>query len=273
MFINVYQIDAFTDAAFSGNPAAVCLLEDWLDDGLMQAIAAENNLAETAFLTEGETGGYRLRWFTPTVEVDLCGHATLATAWLVFDRIEPTADSVSFETRSGMLTVSREGTARDAMMYLDFPSYPGTPAADPPEALTRALGRPPVEAVEGPNWLAVLPSAADVAALEPDIDAVAELHPRCLIVTAPGAGWDGDGKGPCDFVSRFFAPAHGVAEDAVTGSAHCMLTPYWSRKLGKTRLDARQISARGGRLVCEDRGQRTGIGGQAVLFMEGTITI
>jgi PhzF family phenazine biosynthesis protein len=273
MFISIYQIDAFTDAVFRGNPAAVCLLDDWLDDGTMLAIAAENNLAETAFLTEDEAGGYRLRWFTPTVEVDLCGHATLATAWLIFDRIEPTAETVRFETRSGTLTVSRDGTGADAMLWLDFPSFPGKPVADPPEALVRALGRAPVEAVQGPNWLAVLPSAADVAALEPDLDAVAALAPRCLIVTAPGDGWDRDGKGPCDFVSRFFAPAHGIDEDPVTGSAHCMLTPYWAGKLGRTRMDARQISARGGALVCEDRGARTGIGGRAVLFLEGTIRI
>lgn len=269
MFISQYQIDAFTDSVFRGNPAAICLLDDWLDDEVMLAIAAENNLAETAFLTEGETGGYRLRWFTPTVEVELCGHATLATAWLIFDRIEPTAETVSFATRSGTLTVARDGTDADAMLWLDFPSFPGKPVADPPEAISRALGRAPVDTVEGPNWLAVLPAAADVAALDPDLDAIAELAPRCLIVTAPGDGW----KEPCDFVSRFFAPAHGIDEDPVTGSAHCMLTPYWAKKLGKARLDARQISARGGVLVCEDRGARTGIGGRAALFMEGTIRI
>lgn len=273
MIITQYQIDAFTDRVFSGNPAAVCLLEDWLEDELMIAIAAENNLAETAFLTEGETGGYRLRWFTPTVEVDLCGHATLATAWLVFDRIEPMAESVSFETRSGTLTVTRTGTDPDAMLYLDFPSFPGDALDTPPDAIARALGQVPLAVVEGPNYLALLPSAEDVARLEPDFDAIRDLHPRCLIVTAPGDGWTSEGEEPYDFVSRFFAPAHGIAEDAVTGSAHCMLTPFWAARLGRKTLRARQISARGGTLLCEDRGARTGIGGRAVLFMEGTIRI
>ena len=269
MFISQYQIDAFTDSVFRGNPAAICLLDDWLDDEVMLAIAAENNLAETAFLTEGETGGYRLRWFTPTVEVELCGHATLATAWLVFDRIEPTAETVSFETRSGTLTVSRAGTDPDAMLWLDFPSFRGKPVADPPEAISRALGRAPVEAVEGPNWLAVLPSAADVAALDPDLDAIAELAPRCLIVTAPGDGW----REPCDFVSRFFAPALGVPEDPVTGSAHCTLTPYWAARLGKTALRARQVSQRGGERECALSGARVTIKGRTAFYLEGRIHV
>lgn len=259
MDLPVYQIDAFTDAVFGGNPAAVCPLEDWLDTALMQSIAAENNRSETAFFVPSG-GGYDLRWFTPAIEVELCGHATLASAFLIFERFAPERDLIRFQTRSGELSVAR----RDGLMFLDFPSYPGT-AADCPEALSRGLRCSPAEVREGPNYMAVFAEESDVAALSPDMDALATLHPRGVIATAPGES--------CDFVSRFFGPSFGVPEDPVTGSAHCMLTPYWSKRLGKERLDARQISARGGRLLCEDRGDRVGIGGRAVMYMEGTITV
>lgn len=259
MDLPVYQIDAFTDAVFGGNPAAVCPLEDWLDTALMQSIAAENNLSETAFFVPSG-GGYDLRWFTPAIEVELCGHATLASAFLIFERFAPELDLIRFQTRSGELSVAR----RDGLMFLDFPSYPGT-AVDCPEALSRGLDNSPAEVIEGPNYMAAFAAESDIAALEPDMDALEALHPRGVIATAPGDS--------CDFVSRFFGPSFGVPEDPVTGSAHCMLTPYWSKRLGKERLEARQISARGGRLLCEDRGDRVGIGGRAVMYMEGTITV
>lgn len=257
--VSLFQIDAFTDRVFGGNPAAVCPLDAWLADDVMQAIAAENNLAETAFFVANDTG-YDLRWFTPTLEVELCGHATLASAFLIFERLAPAADILRFQTRSGELTVAR----KDGMLFLDFPSYPG-PAVECPEALAGGLGNVPHEVIEGPNYMAVFQSEADIAALSPNLEMLATLHPRGVIATAPGDA--------VDFVSRFFGPSFGVPEDPVTGSAHCMLTPYWAQRLGRTRMDARQISKRGGVLVCEDRGARVGIGGNAVMYLEGTISV
>ena len=261
--IPVFQIDAFTDRVFGGNPAAVCPLDAWIADDVMQAIAAENNLAETAFFVAADAAngdGYDLRWFTPTLEVELCGHATLASAFLIFERLAPDTDTIRFQTRSGELTVTRQ----DGMLFLDFPSYPGA-AVDCPPALADGLGAAPLDVIEGPNYMAVFASEADIAALAPNMETIATLHPRGVIATAPGD--------EVDFVSRFFGPSFGVPEDLVTGSAHCMLTPYWARRLGKTRMDARQISKRGGTLVCEDRGDRVGIGGNAVLYLEGKITV
>lgn len=259
MDLPIYQIDAFTDAVFGGNPAAVCPLDSWLDSDAMQAIAAENNLSETAFFVARDDG-YDLRWFTPALEVELCGHATLASAFLIFDRLDPDAETIRFHTRSGELSVTR----RDGRMYLDFPAYPGVAVACP-DALSHGLGVAPAEVLEGPNYMAVFAAEADITDLAPDMETLATLHPRGVIATAPGDD--------CDFVSRFFGPSFGVPEDPVTGSAHCMLTPYWAKRLGRDRLDARQISARGGRLWCEDRGDRVGIGGEAVLYLEGTITV
>ncbi len=254
----IYQVDAFADEVFSGNPAAVCPLPEWLADDVLQAIAAENNLSETAFLVADGAGGHGLRWFTPTVEVDLCGHATLASAFVI---LEGTAgDSVSFRTRSGTLTVER----RSDLLWLDLPAH-GARGAETPEALAAGLGAVPAATLEGPNYMAVFGREDEVAALEPDFRRLAELGPRGVIATAPGA--------ECDFVSRYFAPAHGVDEDPVTGSAHCMLIPHWSARLGTERLVARQISARGGTLRCENRGGRVGIGGRAVLYLRGTIRI
>lgn len=259
MELPVYQIDAFTDEVFAGNPAAVCPLDSWIGDDAMQAIAAENNLSETAFFV-ADGNGYHLRWFTPALEVELCGHATLATAFLIFERFAPDADILRFRTRSGDLTVAR----RDGMMFLDFPSYPG-PSVECPAALSGGLGAAPQDVIEGPNYMAVFGSQSEIAGLTPDMDTLATLHPRGVIATAPGDD--------VDFVSRFFGPSFGVPEDPVTGSAHCMLTPYWAKRLGKDRLEARQISARGGYLVCEDRGDRVGIGGNAVLYLEGRIRL
>ena len=261
--ITQYQIDAFAQRVFQGNPAAVCPLERWLDDALLQAVAAENNLSETAyFVAEGD--GWRLRWFTPEVEVDLCGHATLATAHLIFTRLSTDADRIRFQTRSGAVEVIRQTGGR---LALDFPSCPAKPVNDPGrlDAIAAALGRPPRELLFGMDYLVVFADESDVASLAPDMGRVAKLGGRGVIVTAPGRD--------CDFVSRFFGPNVGIPEDPVTGSAHCTLTPYWSHRLGKTSLTARQISRRGGELFCEDRGERTRIAGHAVLYLEGTILV
>ncbi len=259
MELAIYQIDAFASEVFRGNPAAVCPLDAWLDDARMQSIAAENNLSETAFFV-ADGDGYHLRWFTPAVEVDLCGHATLAAGWLVMERLAPETDEVRFTTRSGDLLVRRD----ENRMVLDFPAQPGE-TCEPPPALVRGLGAEPVETLRASYHLAVFDDEDAVAALDPDMAALAELYPSAVIASAPGR--------EVDVVSRFFAPGHGIPEDPVTGSAHCTLVPYWSRRLGRTTLEARQISARGGELYCEDRGARVAIGGHAVLFMEGKVML
>jgi PhzF family phenazine biosynthesis protein len=259
--IPLYQVDAFADRAFSGNPAAVCPLDGWLPGDVMQAIAAENNLSETAFfLPEGE--GWRLRWFTPTTEVDLCGHATLAAAYVIFNVLAPERERVIFHTeRAGDLAVARDGD----LLALDFPSRPPSPCVSPP-ALGAALGRQPTALLAARDYLAIYDDPDDVAALAPDFAALARLDRFAVIATAPGSGG-------ADFVSRFFAPAQGVDEDPVTGSAHCTLIPYWARRLGKTRLQARQLSRRGGSLSCALDGDRVTIAGRAVLYLTGTIEI
>jgi PhzF family phenazine biosynthesis protein len=261
MRIPLYQIDAFADGPFTGNPAAVCPLEAWLPAETMQAIAAENNLSETAFFVP-EGDGYRLRWFTPSIEVDLCGHATLASAFVVFRYLAPGRECVTFQTeKAGALTVGRDGEN----LVLDFPAMPPLPCPISAE-VTAALGRKPVALLAARDYLAVYERADEVAALAPDFAALAALDRFAVIATAPGTGG-------IDFVSRFFAPARGVPEDPVTGSAHCTLVPYWAERLGKSRLEARQLSRRGGRLSCGLRGDRVTIAGRAVLYLEGTITI
>lgn len=259
MRLPIYQIDAFTDRVFAGNPAAIVPLASWLPDAAMQKIAAENNLSETAFFVP-KGGDYELRWFTPSVEVDLCGHATLASAHLIFTTLAPGRDRVAFQTRSGVLNVTRTGD----LLALDFPARP--PERCPvPAGLADALGAPPVEVLGARDYLAVFAREADVRALAPDMGKVAALDRFAVIATAPGDS--------CDFVSRFFAPAKGVPEDPVTGSAHCTLIPYWAKRLGRAKLRARQISARGGELVCEDRGDRVTIAGRAALYLEGSIYV
>jgi predicted PhzF superfamily epimerase YddE/YHI9 len=253
----IYQIDAFAADLFGGNPAAVCPLERWLDDRQMQSIAAENNLAETAFFVRAGDC-YQLRWFTPTLEVDLCGHATLASAFVVFQFLQPSAESVRFQTKSGELVVHRAGE----LLEMDFPAWPPK-RIDPVPGMAEALGKAPGEYWESPDYMMVFDSEDEVRALKPDMAAVARLGHFAVIVTAPGR--------EVDFVSRFFAPASGIDEDPVTGRAHCTMTPYWSKRLGKSRLQARQISPRGGELFCEDRGERVGIAGKAVRYLEGTI--
>jgi PhzF family phenazine biosynthesis protein len=266
----LYQVDAFADRPFAGNPAAVCLLEAPLTDPVMQAIAAENNLSETAFVDVGRGAGVEvlgLRWFTPTVEVDICGHATLAAGFVLLTEILPGRAKVSFETRSGLLSVERGAGAE---MVLDFPASPPAPVdADTRARVGRAIGTAPREIVRGKvAYFAELESAAAVRAATPDLAAVAALG-TSVCLTASGA----DEARPVDFVSRFFAPAHGIAEDPVTGSAHCTLAPYWATRLGKPQLRARQVSRRVGELSCALDGDRVRIGGACQLVLTGTFRV
>lgn len=259
MKLPIYQIDAFAGAVFGGNPAAVVPLESWLPDATMQAIAAENNLSETAFFVpRGQE--YELRWFTPVAEIDLAGHPTLATAWLVLNRLAPRRSSVVFHTKIGdRLEVVRD----EDRLAMDFPSRP--PAPRQLGDVAAALGAAPAEVLAARDGFAVFRSEAEVRALRPDMARVAALDVMGMIATAPGSD--------CDFVSRFFAPKHNIPEDPVTGSAHCTLIPYWAKRLGRSKLFARQVSARGGELFCEDRGARVTIGGRAALYLEGTICL
>ncbi len=256
-----YQVDAFTGHLFRGNPAGVCLLDRWPEDAMLRDVAAENNHSETAFIL-GADDGFELRWFTPVTEVALCGHATLAAALVVFNRLGWAGDAVPFLTRrSGTLTVSRRGD----LLAMDFPARPPFPH-DPPPGLATALGVEPREVMlSAEDWLVRLAGEDEVAGLAPDIPALAVLGHRGFIVTAPGR--------ECDFVSRFFAPAVGVPEDPVTGSAHAVLTPYWSARLGKPSMRALQVSRRGGEIFCEDAGARTVIAGRAVFYLEGLIAL
>ncbi|MDP6667673.1 MAG: PhzF family phenazine biosynthesis protein [Dehalococcoidia bacterium] len=267
MKIPVYQVDTFTVKPFSGNPAAVCPLTAWIPDDVMQAIAAEMNLSETAFFVPGagDRGEYDLRWFTPAVEVDLCGHATLASGHVILDELDPTLERITFHTRSGPLGVSR----RNDLFELDFPSHPPKPASSPEAlpAVSAALGNQPTEILHANTTLAVFENQGQVAALEPDFDAISRLQEPWLIATAPA---DSD---EFDFVSRFFAPTAEVNEDPVTGFAHTILTPYWAERLDKTRLTARQISKRGGTLHCELAGDRVKIAGQVARVMTGELDI
>ncbi len=259
MRVPIYQVDAFTRKAFGGNPAAVCPLERWLDDGTLQRVAAENNLSETAFFV-GARGRYDLRWFTPGMEVDLCGHATLASAHVLFTMLEPDLQEITFTTRSGLLTVRREGER----LSMDFPSRPGTPQ-EASEALIEGLGAEPEAVLLARDTMAVLRSEEAVRGLTPRMDALSRVDSLGIIATAPGEG--------ADFVSRFFAPRAGVPEDPVTGSAHCTLVPYWAERLGRSILRALQVSPRGGELFCELRGDRVIIAGHAVTCLEGTLIL
>ncbi len=264
MHIPIYQLDAFTDHAFGGNPAAVCLLDGWLPDETLQAIAAENHLSETAYLVP-ETDGWEIRWFTPAAEVDLCGHATLASGAVVFRHLRPVTDRVVFRSRhSGELPVTRDGET----LFLDFPSRPPV-EVEVTDALVEALGVRPVAAVRSRDLYAVFDDAETVRSLAPDFDALRSLSDFAVGVTAPGTGEDGD----VDFVSRFFAPNQGIPEDPVTGSAHSSLTPYWAERLGKMAMRARQVSHRTGELMVELRGDRVLIGGQVVEVIRGTLTL
>lgn len=259
--IPFWQVDAFAETLFTGNPAGVCILDAWPGDSLMQSIAFENNLAETAFVVP-RGDGYGLRWFTPAVEVDLCGHATLASAFVLFDRKKIPGDEVVFHSpRSGILKVRREGE----MLFLDFPADTTT-RMEIPGGIMEAIGVQPLEMYRGKtDFMAVLRSEAEVLAVKPGFQAIAALGGRGLIITSPGEH--------CDFVSRFFAPQSGVDEDPVTGSAHTTLTPFWAGRLGKEVLTARQISKRGGTLHCRNVPPRVIIGGKGRLYLEGGLVL
>lgn len=257
MRVPIFQVDAFTNRRFAGNPAAVMLLDDFLDDAALQAIAAENNLAETAFLVP-DSEDYRLRWFTPTVEVPLCGHATLASAAVVMERLSPQRRRVVFHSISGALTVDR----RSDGYVMNFPARP-TELVEPPPGLAEALGARPVEvAADRFNYLALLDGPGQVRRLAPDMAAINRLDRTGVIVTASGD----DGY---DFVSRYFAPAKGIPEDPVTGGAHCALTPYWAERLGRTDFLAFQASRRGGEIGCRLLGERVELAGGCVFYLEG----
>jgi predicted PhzF superfamily epimerase YddE/YHI9 len=259
MRIPYFQVNAFTSQTFGGNPAGVCVLEDWLPDAMLQRIATENNLSETAFFVKAD-GHFQLRWFTPAIEVDLCGHATLASAFVLFSELEHQGDTVQFESRSGSLAAAR----REDIIELDFPSRPPVPCGAS-EELLRGLGRKPREVLHSRDYVAVFESEAEVASLRPDMAVLGQVD--CLGIIATARGQD------TDFVSRFFAPRAGVPEDPVTGSAHCSLIPFWAERLGKTELFARQISQRGGELFCRNAGERVGIGGRAVIYCRGELEV
>ena len=261
MNIPIWQVDAFATKVFAGNPAAVCWLDEWLDDGVLQALAAENNLSETAFLVP-RGGEIELRWFTPLAEVALCGHATLAAAKVLFDRRGWKEESIRFRTRQrGVLTVAKRGE----WFEMDFPALPATPVQTP-AGLAAALGIEPRRVLESTDdWLVVLDDEAAVRNLKPDLASAAKFNCRCLVPTARGDA--------ADFVSRAFAPRIGIPEDPVTGSAHCALAPYWTGVLGKDELRAFQVSARGGEVRCRVAGDRVKLAGQAVGFLGGTVSV
>ena len=261
MKLQIFQVDAFTDKPFGGNPAAVVQLDAWIADGVMQSIAAENNLAETAFFVKSGDR-YEIRWFTPKTEVNLCGHATLATAYVIFNVLGTEAESLIFHShRSGALGVER----RTGRLVLDFPAYPINEIETIPEFIDAEV--PPLKSWEtqGNMLMMLLRDQEQVRSLEPDMHRLAQLPYEEVVITAKGDD--------CDFASRMFAPRLGIPEDPVTGAIHCSLIPYWAAELGKTKLFARQVSARGGELFCEARGDRVSIGGNAVLFLEGEIYV
>ena len=259
MKLTIYQVDAFAEQIFAGNPAAVCPLEAWLPDSLLQAIATENNLSETAFFAPADDG-FELRWFTPVHEVDLCGHATLASAFVLYEHLGFARPEICFHTRSGLLIVGRQGDA----FRMTFPAVMPQPC-QAPAALLEGLGKTPVATLSAFDYLAVYATEEDVLAIEPDLSHLKRLGLRGVIVTAPGRN--------ADFVSRFFAPKGGIAEDPVTGSAHCELAPYWGERLNLTVLRAQQLSRRGGQLTCELHGERVVLVGKAVHYMTAEITI
>jgi predicted PhzF superfamily epimerase YddE/YHI9 len=261
MTIPIFQVDAFSKSVFGGNPAAVCPLEQWLPDEILISIARENNLAETAFfIPDGE--GFKLRWFTPEIEMDLCGHATLASAHVIFNHLNYSGDQIRFQSASGTLVVSQKG----GLISMDFPSRIPK-AVEVPEVILKGIGGNPILGLLARDYLLVFGTESEVRALKPDEGILGEINldPGGVIVSAPGEN--------CDFVSRFFTPQASIFEDPVTGSAHCTLVPYWSNKLGKKRLHAMQVSDRVGELFCEDRGSRVLISGYASTFLTGQLQL
>lgn len=261
MTIPIYQADAFTNQLYGGNPAAVCPLIEWLPDDVMQKIAIENNLAETAFFVK-TSEGYHLRWFTPEYEIDLCGHATLATAHIIFTELDYTEETIRFDTqKAGTLIVTKNGDR----YTLDFPSRPPYPA-EIPEGLSEGLNnKMPIHVLRSRDYFLVYDNEQDIVDMQPNHFLLSKIDAAGIIITAPGKD--------VDFVSRFFAPAAGVPEDPVTGSAHCNLIPYWAEKLGKTQLHAYQLSARKGELWCEYKGDHVLMSGEAVTYLKGAIYI
>jgi PhzF family phenazine biosynthesis protein len=258
--IPAYHIDAFAGAVFSGNPAMVCPLERWLDDEVLQLIARENHLPVTAFFVD-HGDHHELRWFTPTIELNLCGHGTLAAAAVLFDFMDASKESVTFKTKGGTFQVVKNGELID----MDFPVHEAVPCAIRPEDLVRALGREPKEILKARNYLAVYEGEAEIRAISPDLELLKEVDCLGAIVTARGED--------SDFVSRYFAPRIGIPEDAATGSTHCALAPYWSRRLGKRKLHARQLSQRRGELWCESLDDRVRITARAIRYAEGFLYV
>lgn len=259
MKLSIYQVDAFAEKPFEGNPAAVIPLVEWLPDALMQAIAEENNLSETAFFVPS-AGSYHIRWFTPNAEVKLCGHATLASAHVLFNSTDYDNDVVSFKSLSGELLVYKHGE----LLTMNFPSQ-APENCSTPDSLVEGLGISPIECLKHDDYLAVFEKEDDVLRLIPDHDVLKQLDLRGVIVTAPSSEFD--------FIVRFFAPKYGIPEDSVTGSAYTQLTPYWSEKMNKMTLYAKQVSKRGGKVACEKKGNRVLISGRSITYMQGTVTI
>lgn len=260
MNLTLFQVDAFAKEVFKGNPAAICPLDEWLDPGLMQKIALENNLSETAYFVKKDDV-YEIRWFTPGAEIDLCGHATLASAYVIFEILQAEERLIKFHSHlGGTLTVEKQ----DDVLLLDFPSRPPK-ACEIPEGLIEAVGKEPKEVLRSRDYFLVYETEQEILDIDPNFSELLKIPAHAVIVTAKGDS--------SDFVSRFFAPEVGLFEDPVTGSAHCNLIPYWAERLGKTELFARQVSARGGELFCQLKGDRVKIGGHAVLYLKGEIYI
>ncbi len=261
MKLTLYQVDAFTDKLFSGNPAAVIPLKKWIPDELMQQIAKENNLAETAFFVSSKSKGidYDIRWFTPVLEINLCGHATLGSAYLIFEILKIKKKKVVFNSKSGLLTV----TKKKDLLLMDFPSWPPERITEYSKSLLTSLGNPEITGVyQNREYIVELMNEDAVRNCQPDFSLMRKVD-KMVIITAPGK--------EADFVSRFFAPTSGIDEDPVTGSAHSQLIPFWSNKLGKNKMNARQLSKRGGDIYCEQKGERVIMGGQCVFYMKGVI--
>lgn len=259
MEISLYQIDAFTSKLFEGNPAAVCPLDEWLPDEVMQSIASENNLSETAFFVYGDNG-FHIRWFTPKGEVDLCGHATLASAYVLFNILGYEREKIEFSSRSGILPVTQD----KEWLTMDFPSQPPVPC-DIPEEIHKAFNIEPIECLKSEDLIAVFERETDIESVNPDFSQLMKLDLRGVAITAKSDRWD--------FVARFFAPKYGIPEDPVTGSAYTQLAPYWASKTGSKRFCVKQVSPRGGELICEIIGDRVFISGKAVKYLEGKIQI
>ena len=259
MELTIYQIDAFANNVFEGNPAAICPLEAWLPDELMQSIAAENNLSETAYFVKA-ANGYHIRWFTPSHEVDLCGHATLASAYVIFNMLEHKQNEILFESKSGLLSVTRN---KDSLL-MDFPSQP--PVKCPiPEQILNAFNIQPIECLKSEDYIVVFEDEKSVLNAEPNLAILAELDLRGVAITSTAKKYD--------FITRFFAPNYGINEDPVTGSAFTQLIPYWAHKLNKNKLSAKQVSKRGGEVSCIYSGDRVQISGKAVKYLVGTIEV